>query len=536
MLMAERRAPGAAAAVSSWAPLRRPLFRALWIATVVSSIGTWMHEVGAGWLMVTLTSSPVMVSLVQAASALPIFFLALPAGALADIVDRRYLLITAQVWMLVCSLLLGLFTLAGAVDAWMLLAITFALSCGAAMMTPAWAATVPELVPREELQPAVALNSMGVNIARAIGPALAGVLVAVTGPAAAFLLNAFSFIGVIVVLARWQRAPRTSTLPAERFFGAMRAGLRYVRAAPRLQAVMVRALTFFAFSTATWALLPLVARASGGGAEAYGILLACIGAGAVGGAFVLPRLRSALSRDALVRAASTLYAVAMATAALGATLQMLVPAMLLTGMAWIAVLSSLHVSAQTSVPAWVRARALSIYLVMFAAGTTGGAVLWGAVAAHSSVSAALLLAAVGTVVAVLMTWRISLGGQDEIDRTSPVSWPEPQTHGEIEPDRGPVLITVEYRVAPQNSMPFTLAMQELRLIRRRDGAVSWGLFHDAADPQRYVESFVVESWIEHLRQHQRATASDFEASNRVRAYHLGSEPPRVSHLISADAD
>lgn len=521
---------------SPWSPLRRPLFRALWIATVVSSIGTWMHEVGAGWLMVTLNPSPVMVSLVQAATALPIFFLALPAGALADIVDRRHLLIATQAWMLGCSLLLGVITIAGAVDAWMLLVITFALSCGAAMMTPAWAATVPELVPREELQPAVALNSMGINVARAIGPALAGVLVAATGPASAFMLNAASFIGVIVVLARWRRAPKASTLPAERFFGAMRAGLRYVRAAPGLQAVMVRALTFFAFATATWALLPLVARSSGGGAETYGILLACIGAGAVGGAFVLPRLRAALTRDALVRAASAVYAAAMAAAALGSTLQVLAPAMLVTGAAWIAVLSSLHVSAQTSVPAWVRARALSIYLVMFAAGTVGGAVLWGAVAARYGISIALMAAAAGALLAVLMTWRVSLGGQDEADRTSPVSWPEPQTHGEIEPDRGPVLITVEYRIAPENSAAFTAAMQELRRIRRRDGAVSWGLFHDAADPGRYVESFVVESWVEHLRQHHRATASDFEASGRVRAYHLGPEPPHVSHLISAEAE
>lgn len=533
--MADQSAPASAVAASAWAPLRRPLYRALWIATVVSSIGTWMHEVGAGWLMVTLAPSPVMVSLVQAASALPIFFLALPAGALADIVDRRNLLIAAQAWMLVCSLLLGLLTLAGAVDAWILLIITFALSSGAAIMTPAWAATVPELVPREELQPAVALNSMGINVARAIGPALAGVLVAATGPAAAFLLNAVSFIGVIVVLARWQRLPRASTLPAERFFGAMRAGLRYVRAAPRLQAVMVRALTFFAFATATWALLPLVARASGGGVAAYGILLACIGAGAVGGAFVLPWLRAALSRDALVRTASAVYAVAMAVTALGTTLQILVPAMLFTGAAWIAVLSSLHVSAQTSVSAWVRSRALSVYLVMFAAGTTGGALMWGTVAAHSGISAALLLAAGGALVAMLLTWRVSLGGQDEIDRTSPVSWPEPQTHGEIEPDRGPVQVTVEYRIAPENIAAFTTVMQELRRIRLRDGAISWGLFQDAADPQKIVESFVVESWIEHMRQHQRATVSDFDISTRVRAFHVDPEPPLVRHLISADA-
>lgn len=534
--MADQHVPRPAVTVSAWAPLSQPLFRALWIATVVSNIGTWMHEVGAGWLMVTLDSSPLMVSLVQAATTLPIFLLALPAGALADIIDRRRFLIAVQAWMLACSALLGVITLTGAVDAWLLVVITFALGCGAAMMTPAWAAMVPELVPREQLQSAVALNSMGVNVSRAIGPALAGVLVAATGPAAAFLLNAVSFVGVIVVLARWRRVPKVETLPAERFVGAMRAGLRYVREAPGLQAVMVRAIAFFAFATATWALLPLVARGSGGGAETYGILLAAIGAGAVSGALVLPRLRTRMTRDALVRGATAAYAAAMAAAALGATLLALVPAMLVTGAAWIAVLSSLHVSAQTSVPAWVRARALSVYLVMFAAGTAGGAVLWGAVAARTSVSISLLVAAAGAVLAVLASWRFSLGDQEGTDRTAPMSWPEPQTHGDIEPDRGPVLITVEYRIDPAGSAAFVGAMQELRRIRRRDGAISWGLFHDAADPQRYVESFAVESWVEHMRQHQRATVADGEISSRVRAFHLGPEPPQVSHLISAEAE
>ncbi|MDH5537591.1 MAG: MFS transporter, partial [Betaproteobacteria bacterium] len=264
---------------SAWDPLERPLFRALWIATVVSNIGTWMHEVGAGWLMVTLDPRPIMVSLVQAATALPIFFLALPAGALADILDRRRYLIATQVWMLAAAALLGMLTLAGLTTAWMLLGFTFALGIGAAMMTPAWAATLPELVPREELQPAVTLNSIAINLSRAIGPAIAGVVVTAAGSGAAFVLNALSFLGVIAVLARWQRAPATSTLPAERFFGAMRAGLRYVRQAGELQAVMLRALAFFVFATALWALLPLTAQRIGGGAGVYGTLLACLGAG-----------------------------------------------------------------------------------------------------------------------------------------------------------------------------------------------------------------------------------------------------------------
>jgi MFS family permease len=516
---------------SAWSPLRRPLFRALWIATIVSNIGTWMHEVGAGWLMVTLDPRPVMVSLIQAAIALPIFFLAVPAGALADIVDRRRYLIATQWWMLGIALLLGVITLAGLANAWLLLLLTFALGIGAAMMTPAWAATVPELVARDELQPAVTLNSIGINIARAIGPALAGLIVTAAGPAAAFLLNALSFLGVIIVLARWQRAPAHSTLPAERFFGAMRAGLRYVWQAPQLQAVMVRAAAFFIFGTALWSLLPLIAQRTGGGAAAYGTLLACLGAGAVCGAFVLPGLRSRLTRDALVRAVTALFAAAMIAAGLATNIYVLGAAMLTGGLAWIGVLSSLHVAAQTSVPQWVRARALAIYLVAFAAGTAAGAALWGAVAGRIGVPFALVAAAAGALLAIPLTWRVSLGGMAAED-TRRIPWPEPQTHGSVQPERGPVMVTVEYGIDPQRAREFAQAMEEQARVRRRDGATSWGLFSDVAEPGRYVEVFFVESWAEHMRQHHRITRADEEIQERVRGYHIGAEPPRVSHLLA----
>ncbi|MGE5525742.1 MAG: MFS transporter [Rhodospirillaceae bacterium] len=519
---------------SPWAPLKRPLFRALWLATLVSNIGTWMHEVGAGWLMVTLDSTPVMVAFVQAATALPAFFLALPAGALADILDRRRYLLATQTWMLGCAALLTLITYAGWIDAWSLLGFTFALACGAAMMTPAWAATVPELVPRSELHSAIALNSTGVNVARAVGPAVAGVLVAAAGPAIAFLLNALSFLGVIVVLLRWKRVAQPSDMPPEGFFGAMRAGVRYVRAAPKLQFVMIRALVFFLFGSAIWSLLPLVARSTGGGAQMYGVLLGCIGAGAVSAALTLPKLRSRWSRDRLVRSASALLAMAMVLSAVARTPIVLVPAMLLTGVAWLSVLSTLHVSAQTAVPAWVRARALAVYLVMFSLGMTGGSVLWGAIASRWSVAIALIAAAAGSLVAILATRRYTLGGQETADTADAIKWPAPETHGDIAPERGPVLVTVEYRVAPENSAAFTDAMQELRRIRRRDGAMLWGLFHDASDPERYLETFLVESWVEHMRQHHRATAGDQAVNDRVRAYHIGNDAPRVSHLVATE--
>lgn len=263
---------------SAWAPLRRPQFRALWIATVVSNIGTWMHDVGASWLMTSLAPSPLMVALVQAATSFPVFFLALPAGALADVVDRRRYLIVTQLWMLVTAALLGTFTWVGMTNAWLLLAFTLALGGGAAMTMPVWAAIAPELVTREELQAAVTLNGLGMNVARAIGPALAGLIVAAFGPAMVFLLNAVSFLGVLAVLFRWRRIPRESALPAERLFGAMRAGLRYARHSKCYK--LMRAAAFFLFASATWALLPLLVRQEiGGGPDVYGLFLTAIGAG-----------------------------------------------------------------------------------------------------------------------------------------------------------------------------------------------------------------------------------------------------------------
>ena len=369
-----------------------------------------MHEVGAGWLMVTLDPSPLMVALVQASTVLPIFFLSLPAGTLADIFDRRGYLLVMQSWMLACAALLTFMTFAGWVGPWSLLGFTFALAAGAAMMTPAWAATVPELVPPEELPPAIALNSMGVNIARAIGPAIAGVLIAATGPAVAFMVNAISFIGVLVVLARWKRESRPRDETRERFLEAVRSGIQYVKGARQLHCVMMRSLGFFVFATATWSLLPLVAAATGGGSSAYGLMLGSIGAGAVAAALIMPRVRAALSRDVLVRAATVVYAAAMLVGSVADSLFALIPAMLLTGAAWLSIVSTFHVSAQTAVVSWVRARALSMYLIVYSVGMTAGSVLWGAVAARYGIHAALAVAAVGAVLGMGATWRFSLAG------------------------------------------------------------------------------------------------------------------------------
>ncbi len=525
-------APPRPASASPWAPLGLPVFRALWLATVASNIGTWMHEVGAGWLMTSLAPSPLMVALVQAAATLPVFLLAFPAGALADIVDRRRYLIATQCWMLAVAAALGALTVAGLMSAGWLLALTFALGVGSALMMPAWAAITPEVVPREQLQSAVALNSMGMNVSRAIGPALAGVIVAASGPGVVFVLNALSFLGVIAVLWSWKRAPRTADVPAERFFGALRAGFRYVRYSPPLLRVLVRGAAFFAFASATWAFLPLVARQElAGGAALYGWLVGCIGAGAVTGAVVLPRLRARVSRDRMVAGATVLFAACAVALAFVRDVTALSVALLVAGAAWIAAMSSFQMAAQTALPEWVRARGLAAFMVVFMGGMAAGSALWGQAAEWLGIPWTLTLAAAGALVGVAATWRVGIGGHDRLDLTPSVHWPPLVMSGIA--DEGPVLISIEYRVDPADAAAFVAGMHELARARRRDGAYAWGLYRDTDEPARYIEQFQVESWQEHLRQHHRVTHADREVEERAKRLHRGPAPPQVTHAVAA---
>lgn len=513
-------------------PLKIRAFRALWIATIVSNVGTWMHDVGAGWLMTSLSPSPLLVALVQSATTLPMFLFALPGGALADIIDRRRLLIGAQLWALLTAAVLAATTLLGLTDPTVLLVLTFALATGAAVSAPAFQAIVPELVPASAVPQAVALNSLGINIARAIGPALGGLIIALSGPAAVFALNAVSVLGVAAVLWRWQRAPTLTRLPAEHFFGALRAGVRYARGAPALQTVLIRSIGFFLFSSALWALLPLVARRELGlGPGGYGSLLAFIGLGAVGAALVLPRLRSIMSPNRLTIGATLLFGIASAGLAFLRDFAVVSCLMVGAGAAWITMLSALNGAAQAAAPSWVRARALAISLLTFQGSMTVGATLWGTIASESSIGTALSIAAVGQVAAIaIAAWRPLTGAR--LDLAPSLHWPAPATAGEVAPDRGPVLITVEYRIDPARTDEFKAAMAKLRRIRKRDGALSWALYEDVAAPGLMVESFVVESWLEHLRQHERVTHADVSDQEMVRAFHTATEPPIVRHLIA----
>lgn len=514
------------------APLRVPVYRALWIAALASNVGTWMQDVGAAWLMTTLAPSPGMVALVRAASSLPMFLLALPAGALADVVDRRVLLLITQAWMLLAAATLGILTLMGVTTPWLLLGVTFTLGLGTALNAPAWQAIIPELVPRAQVASAVSLNSVSINLARSVGPAIGGMLIAVAGPGWTFLVNAVSFCGVMVVLYRWRRQRRESVLPAERIIGAMRAGLRYVRHAPAVRVVLLRSSVFIIFGSSLWALLPSLARFElGRGPAGYGILLGFFGVGAVAGAGLVPRLRTRLSMNDLVRMASLVFAVSLMLLAwvrLPGVTDLL---MIAAGAAWLILLSTFNSSLQTLVPAWVRGRALAVSILVFFGGMACGSVLWGYVAELSGLPTALAIAAFGVLAGAIITWRYRLHSGEELDLSPSVHWPMPVTAPEPELEEGPVVVMLEYRIDPAQQRNFARVMHKVSRIRRRDGAIRWELLRDVADPNSYIETFVVESWVEHLRQHERVTVADRAVLDKAKAFHTKATPPVVTHYL-----
>ncbi|WP_024547875.1 MFS transporter [Siccibacter turicensis] len=518
---------------STWSPLRAPVFRMLWIATVVSNIGSWMSDVGTSWMMLSLSPNPLWVALVQAASSLPMFLFALPSGVMADIIDRRRYLLFSQLWMFIVAIGLSALALTGQVTPLVLLISTFLLSTGAAMSSPPFQAIVPDLVSKKELAPAIALNSLGINISRAIGPALGGLILSFAGPWVVFLLNALSVLGVGIVLWRWKSEPSVQKLPPEHFFSAVRAGLRYVHAAPVLRNVLVRTVAFFLFASAGWALLPLVARRELGlGPGQYGIMLASIGLGAICGAILLPRLRARFNPDRLMVLASLLFALTMLALAFVRHFWLLTGLEFFTGMAWIAVLSTLNVGAQRSAARWVKARALAVYLTVFFGSMTLGSAIWGQLAAQFSIPLSLCLAAAGMVIASATVRRWRLDKDPDLNLDSHVE--QGVSELTLNSQRGPVMISVEYQIDPDQAPAFIRALQEMRRVRRRGGAMSWAVYEDIQQPGTFVETFVVGSWMEHLRQHERHTENDFQIQRRVRAFQRGETPPTVRHLVAPE--
>ena len=525
-----------APAISPWTPFSHGAFALLWTAALISNVGTWMHDVGAGWLMTTLSPSPAVIALVQAATTLPVFLFALLAGAIADRIDKRRFLIALNLALTVVIAALAGLTALGLMTPLLLLAFTFVIGTGAAFMAPAWQAIVPSLVPREALQPAIALNSMGINVSRAIGPALAGFLITAVGLAAPFLVNAVSHVVIVAALWVWKPAPAPARkLPPEPIFGAMLTGLRYASRNGPLKATLVRSFGFFIFASAYWALLPVVARSlPGGGAEMYGMLLAAIGGGAVAGALLLPTIKRRVGSNALAASGTATTAIAMATLGLAGDTPAAIFAALLGGLGWITVLTSLNVSAQTALPNWVRARGLAIALTVFFGCMAAGSTIWGQVAAQTSVTTALVIAAVGTLIAIPLTWRAKLGQAEGRDLTPSMAWAAPTVAEDFDddPDRGPVLVTITYDIDPNDVRSFLTAMHDLSGERYRDGAHDWGIYQDAADPRQWMEWFFVSSWAEHLRQHDRVTRHDQDVHDAARAFHRGANPPEVGHYLA----
>jgi MFS family permease len=509
------------------------VFRALWIAALASNIGTLMQGVAATWLMTTLTTSPVPVALLTTMGSLPLFLVGLPAGALADIVDRRWLVIFTQAWMLAVAALLSGLTIVGWMTPWALLGLTFLLGLGGALGAPAWQAIVPELVPRSDLAAAVALNSAGFNLARAIGPAIGGLLVAAAGPALVFLLNAASFLGIIAVIYRWKPVPHHRSSSGERVGGAIATGLRFARHAPPLRAVLARTAAFIIAASALWALLPVVANQQLGlGATGYGVLLGSIGIGAVGGATIMPRLRERLSVDHLVVVLTVVFAGGMFFLAYSDNLLVVNGALVAVGVAWLIVTSSLNVAAQTIAPNWVVARVLGVYLLVFQGGLAGGSAAWGIVADRIGARGALLAATATLLLGLVgaLRWRLRTG--ETLDLRPSQHWPEPELALELAANDGPVLVTIEYRVAAPQQAAFCRAMADVQLLRLRDGATRWDLFQDASTPERFLETFVSPSWAEHLRQHERVTIADREVEERALALQQPGTTPLVSHFIA----
>ena len=520
---------------SLWRPLRIPLFRNLFIADLLSDMGTFMQSVGAAWLMVSLGASATFVALTQTASSLPFFVFALPAGAIGDIVDRRKLILVCEFWMVGVALVLVAATLGGFMTPWLLLTLTFALSTGDAFETPTWRALLPELVGKADLASASALNGIEFNVARAVGPALAGVLIAIAGVGAAFVVNLVSFVGVIVVIARWRRPARRSLLPVETVGGATVAAIRYVRYAPELQAVMWRAgLTMFAAS-ALLALLPAVARSMSSQATVYGVLLGCFGTGAVLGALAMQPARRRWSLEAVASSAVAILGVMILAAGAASTLPLLALVMLIAGAGWLVFISLTSALVQALTPDWARARVLAVFILTFQGGIAAGSTVWGATATRAGVSAAFVVAGLATLATAALGFIWTL--PDTSTDTTPWNhWRMPAIAHEAGPvlAEGPVLVTVCYRVAREHVEGFLRAMQEYGRIRRRDGASWSGIFRDLEDAHVYLETFLVASWAEHLRQHERFTQGDREIEAQISGHVEGE--PTVQHFIHAELD
>jgi MFS family permease len=523
----------AASPGSAWAPFRHRLFAAMWGAQFVSNIGSWMQTVAAQWLMLTLTGSATYVALVQTAAGLPVVLFAIVAGTIGDLVDRRRFLLVTETFMLIAAAALGALAIAGLVTPWVLLALVFAVGTGQALTSPTWQTLQPELVSPAERTQAISLGSVNQNLARAVGPAIGGALLAATSAGTVFLVNAASFIVVIGVIAAWRSAARApDALPREHVGEAVRAGGRYIAASPVLRVILARAGLFIFFASAIWALLPLTAeRVLHLGSGGYGLLLGSVGIGAVAGAVLLPRLRARLSADALLTAGSIGMAAVTLLLAYAHVTAAAAVALVVGGACWILALSTLNSLYQLSLPRWIKARGMSFYLMVFQGGGAVGAAVMGVAAEHAGLTPTLTIAAAGLALGPLAALRWRFRPIPPEDLLPAGDWPAPHLAEDQTPD-GPVLVSVEYWAQPGLEEQLMTALQRTRFSRRRTGATSWRAWQDASDPSRILEQFVVASWDEHLRQHERVTKRDQGRLDRIRELTDPAHPVTVTHWLA----
>ncbi len=522
---------------SMWKPLVYPIFRALWIATIASNIGSFMQDVGEAWLMTNLTPSPLLVALVQAAASLPALLLALPSGALADIIDRRRLLLFTQTWMLAVAGIAGLLTISGLMTPQLLLSMAFLMGLGEALNGPAWFAITPEMVPNKEVKAAVTLNGAGFNVSRAVGPALAGFLITLFNPGTAFVLNALSFVGVIYVLYRWRRTQQESELPREQLHTAMRLGLRYVRHTSALQSVFVRSSVFIACASAVLALLPVFARQELQlGAFGYGVLLGAFGLGAAVGAAILPRLGRDLSMNKLTIGATVIFAATTFGQTAIPLFAVVSIVLFVAGIAWLAILSNYMTLVQVACPSWVRGRVLAVYILTFSGSLVVGSAVWGEIASLLNASDALRVAALGLIVGLVTAAHYKLPEQYAFDFTPSGHWAPLEEDAVARSEAmSKTAVTIEYQIDPSEADQFLLAMKDIRKTRFRTGAENWNLYRDIDDPTHYVEIYESPTWIEHQRMHERVSVEDQRLEEKVRAYHAGDVPVHISHFIAVEA-
>jgi MFS family permease len=515
------------------APFHSRVFAMIWTASLVSNFGSLIQAVGASWMMTSIAPSADMVALVQASTTLPIMLLSLASGATADIWDRRLVMLIAQILMLCVSLALTITAYMGQITPWTLLALTFLLGCGTALYGPAWQSSVGEQVPRPDLPSAVALNSLSFNIARTAGPAIGGIIVANAGPPVAFLTNALSYVALIVVLMLWRRPKPAPFLPPENMFMAMGAGVRYARLSPEIRTVLLRGVVFGVLGSSIWALMPLIARdLIGGNAVTYGVLLGAFGSGAVLGALSSTSLRHRYSNEVIVRASTVGFGISSLVTAISSWHALSMLALMLGGASWVLALSTFNVTVQISSPRWVVGRTVAIYQMVTFGGLAIGSWLSGLVANGFGLKVCLIASGALMVVSAVLGRRLPLR-QPEGLNLDPSRTFSSESRAQLDRliDTGPVVVTVEYRIAVDDAEPFRLAMRELRRIRRRDGAKRWSLMQDMAAPEIWIERYHSPNWIEHLRRHHRFTVSDREIERKALDFHQGPEPPHVRHLI-----